>query len=130
MDYKVIIELFENSIKDIAILDKDANFIYANESYLNRTGYTKEELIGQNAAILKSGKHNTVFYKNLWTSLSNNQNFNAVFTNKNKNGTLYYEEQIIIPITEVGEEQTYLVIGKDSSSEIVEQLNSICQQDI
>lgn len=130
MDYKVIIELFNNSIKDIAILDKDANFIYANESYLNRTGYTCEELMGQNVRILKSGKHNEKFYDNLWNTLEQNKNFNAIFTNKNKSGTLYYEEQVIIPITEEGEDQHYLVIGADSSSEIMNQLSSLCQEDI
>ena len=117
-------------MKDIAIIDSKSRFVYANESYLNRAGYDKEELLGQKVSILKSGYHDDSFYKELWSTLNNNKNFNAIFTNKNKNGTLYHEEQTIIPIGEMSDYQNFLVIGVDSTSTIIQELDSLCLQDI
>lgn len=129
-DIELFLQLFNNSIKDIAIIDEECRFVYANQSYLDRTGYDKDELIGKRANILKSGYHDDSFYKKLWDNLNANKNFNAIFTNKNKNGTLYYEEQTIIPMGEVGENKHYLVIGVDSACDIADQLNNLCMQDI
>lgn len=124
----VMNQLFENSIKDIAVIDNNSIFLYANESYLNRTGYTKVELLGKKASILKSGFHDKEFYDDLWKTLNSNKNFTAIFTNKNKNGSLYYEEQTIITIAESGESQSFLVIGVDSCDTITSELNSLCNE--
>lgn len=126
----LIKELFESSMKDIAILDSNARFLYMNESYLNRTGYSKKELLGKKASILKSGFHDDSFYDALWKALKTHNNFNAVFTNKNKNGVLYHEEQTIIPIGQTEDSQTFLVVGTDCCSVINDELNALCVQDI
>jgi diguanylate cyclase (GGDEF)-like protein/PAS domain S-box-containing protein len=69
-----------------------------NEAWVTLTGYTKEEAIGQNARIIKSGKHNLTFYKKMWGVILAGKVWHGELINKKKNGSLYFEEQTITPV--------------------------------
>ncbi len=125
-----LLKAFNGSIKSIALLDFEARFLYVNEIFQHRCGYSKEELLGKKVTMLKSGKHDDAFYKALWDELNTNQIYQAVFTNKNKSGTLYCDEQTIIPIGEVGSSQNFLVVGKDISQTITSELNNMAYSEI
>jgi len=51
------------------ITDIEGNIEYANKKLIETTGYSKEEVIGQNPRILSSGKHPKIFYKDLWDTI-------------------------------------------------------------
>ena len=105
----------EQSADHVAIISNKGFYRYVNASYAKRTGYSKEELLGKNPKILKSGKHDKEFYHNLWTDLLNQKVIDATFINKKKNGNLYFDDQTITPILADGKIVSYLVIGKDVS---------------
>ena len=105
----------EQSADHVAIINNKGFYRYVNTSYAKRTGYSKEELLGKNPKILKSGKHDKEFYHNLWTDLLNHKVVDATFINKKKNGNLYFDDQTITPILADGKIVSYLVIGKDVS---------------
>ena len=105
----------EQSADHVAIISNKGFYRYVNASYAKRTGYDKEELLGKNPKILKSGKHDKEFYHNLWTDLLNHKVVDATFINKKKNGNLYFDDQTITPIIADGKIVSYLVIGKDVS---------------
>ena len=105
----------EQSADHVAIISNKGFYRYVNASYAKRTGYEKEELLGKNPKILKSGKHDKEFYHNLWTDLLNHKVVDATFINKKKNGNLYFDDQTITPIIADGKIVSYLVIGKDVS---------------
>ncbi|MCD8477309.1 MAG: PAS domain S-box protein [Sulfurospirillum sp.] len=73
------IKLFQKAIDQnhdaIALFNGDGDYIYVNESYVKRTGYSATELIGKNPKILKSGYHDESFYKNLWQRLLSKTSF-------------------------------------------------------
>ncbi len=62
------------------------------------TGYTAEEAIGRTPRLLKSGKHELAFYKNLWTTLLAGGTWRGSFTNRRKDGSFYHDEHTITPV--------------------------------
>ena len=82
----------------VAITDSGANFIWANPALTHLTGYPIEELIGQNARILKSDKQDPTYYEQLWRTILSGRTWRGEFINRRKDGSLYTEEQAITPV--------------------------------
>ena len=88
----------EQSPVSIVITDTIGNIEYCNPKALETSGYTLEELKGQNPRLLKSGETTPTDYKELWDTISLGGKWNGVFHNKRKDGSLYYEYASISPI--------------------------------
>lgn len=88
----------EQTLDTIIITDQTGTIQYVNPAFERITGYTRKEVIGSNPRILKSGKHNTEFYQNLWDTLAQGKTFQGRIVNKKKDGTLFTEEASISPI--------------------------------
>jgi len=105
----------------IVITDADANIQYVNKAFESVTGYSTEEVIGQNPRILQSGENDEGFYKKLWGTLTNGQPWKGRLTNKKKDGTLYVEEATISPVRDVTGKIVNYVAAK---SDITERLQT------
>lgn len=67
-DLRVVSVAFES--KDpILITDADANILRANQTFLKLSGYSMEELIGQNPRIFQTGRYGKNFYEGMWKQL-------------------------------------------------------------
>lgn len=82
----------------VSITDKDGNIIYANDVFCKVSKYTKEELIGSNHRIIKSGFHPPEFYKNIWKTIYSGNVWQGEIKNKAKDGTFYWVRTLIAPI--------------------------------
>ncbi len=82
----------------IVITDDNGIIEWVNPAFIEMTGYTREEILGQNPRILKSGRHNTQFYEQLWQTVLSGQVWFGEITNCRKDGTIYTEEQTIAPV--------------------------------
>ncbi len=91
-------EVIHQSASSIIITDTDGNIEYVNPFFEKITGYSFNEVKGENPRILKSGLHNEEFYKNLWDTITSGRVWHDVFINKRKDESLYYEDAIIFPI--------------------------------
>jgi len=100
----------ENSYNSIVMTDIDKNITYVNDVAIYETGYSREELIGENPRILKSGLNNDVFYQELDTALAQGKKWEGEFINKKKDDSLFYEKASIMPIYQDGELVNYLAI--------------------
>jgi len=87
-----------NSPISIVITDRDGNIEFVNKAFCRTTGYSFNELLHQNPKILKSGEQPESFYKELWETITSGKNWQGEFHNKKKNGELYWEKAVIIPI--------------------------------
>jgi len=85
----------------ILLTDTSGNIEYVNKFFEKITGYSANEVIGQNPRILKSGAHDEKFYKNLWETILSGNVWKGRFKNKKKDGSFYYEKAIIIPIKDL-----------------------------
>jgi diguanylate cyclase (GGDEF)-like protein/PAS domain S-box-containing protein len=88
----------EHCPESVIVTDHDGRIEYVNATCERVTGYPRDELIGRTPALLKSGAHEADFYRSLWSALLAGREFRAVFTNRRKNGELYYEEKFIRPL--------------------------------
>lgn len=82
----------------IVITDKEGKIVWVNPAFSNLTGYASEEAVGNNPRMLKSGMHDSSFYKDLWKTIGSGQVWSGEIVNRHKNGTLYSEEQTITPV--------------------------------
>ncbi|MCW8848645.1 MAG: PAS domain S-box protein [Melioribacteraceae bacterium] len=89
----------ECAANSIIMFDRNGDIIWCNNAFTKLSGYSSEELIGKNPRILKSGKHDKLFYSNLWKTILGGRVWSGEIINKKKNGDLYYEEMIITPVS-------------------------------
>lgn len=117
MQYDLIRKLsltVAQSPSSIVITDIHRNIEYINPRFEEVTGYKRDDVIGKNASLLKSGKTAVQTYKKLANDLATGKAWRGEFINKKKNGELYWEMATISPIrNENGETSHYVFIGED-----------------
>ncbi|MBM4176675.1 MAG: PAS domain-containing sensor histidine kinase, partial [Ignavibacteria bacterium] len=104
----------EQSPASVVITNPDGYIEYVNPKFIEITGYTLEEAVGQNPRILKSGVHTVALYKELWDTISSGKEWKGELCNKKKNGELYWESELIFPIkNERGEILHFMALKED-----------------
>jgi PAS domain S-box-containing protein len=79
------------SLNDAVVLtDENGNILEVNDVFCRITGYSKDEVIGKNPRILKSGLHDANFYKEMWDSILTKGYWKGEIINKKKNGEFYF----------------------------------------
>ena len=102
----------ENVKASVVITDKNGTIEFANPFFSELTGYSKEEYIGLNPRILKSGYHTQGFYEHFWDTIRSGQTWEGEFYNKKKSGELYWERAVISPLYNENNEITHFVAIK------------------
>jgi len=88
----------EQAAEAIVITDTKGDIQYVNPAFETITGYTREEVLGRNPGVLKSGEHDQKFYQNLWDTIKRGDVWTGRFINRKKDGKLYHEEATISPV--------------------------------
>lgn len=108
----------EQSPLSILITDKMGMIEYVNPKLVQITGYTSDELMGQNPRIFKSGEKTAEDYKELWDTISSGNEWHGEFHDRKKDGELYWESASISPIrNEKGEIINYIAIKEDITNQ-------------
>ena len=109
----VLLEAVEKSASSIVITDADGRILYVNPQFTRATGYSREEAIGQNPRILKSGYTPPEEYRELWQTISSGQTWRGEFHNKRKDGSLFWETAVITPVKDADGRITHYLAVKD-----------------
>ena len=81
----------EQSPTVVLIVDTKGEIEYVNPRFTEVTGYSMDEVRGQNPNILKSEPHtNKVEYKKLWKTISAGGTWHGIFKNRKKNNEIYW----------------------------------------
>ena len=88
----------EQSPSSVIITDINGNIEYVNQKLTQVVGYSREELIGENPRIFKSGHMANNVYEELWSTILSGRNWHGELKNKRKDGSLILEDVIISPI--------------------------------
>ncbi|MES9969865.1 MAG: diguanylate cyclase, partial [Candidatus Thiodiazotropha sp.] len=103
----------EQSPVSVMISNPQGVIEYVNESFVENSGYSKEEVIGGTPSLLKSGHTSQAQYKQLWETVLAGEVWRGQLCNKRKDGTLYWEEAIISPVKDSGGQLTHLIAVKE-----------------
>lgn len=104
----------------IVISDREGHILWVNEAFCRLTGYTRDEVVGQNPKVLKSGVHDPEFYRELWATVLDGRVWRGEITNRRKDGSTYHEEMTITPVRATGGAITHFIAIKQ---DITEQLS-------
>ena len=81
----------------VSVTDVTGRITYANEKFCEISGYRREELLGQNHRIIKSGFHPKSYYEGMWRTISQGKVWSGVTCNRKKDGESYWVESTIVP---------------------------------
>lgn len=111
---KLLYDAIDRAPSSVVITDVNGTILYVNPSFEKTTGYTKNEAIGENPRVLKSGYQDVNFYKKMWDTLLSGKEWQGEILNKKKNGEVYWEQASIAPISdENGEIVNFVAIKHD-----------------
>jgi PAS domain S-box-containing protein len=116
-----------NTNDSIVITNRSGTIQYVNPAFSRITGYTREEAIGQNPRVLKSGYQDHDFYVRMWDTLLQGKVWEGRLVNRKKDGSLYTELASISPIRNATGKITHFVAVKRDITHEVE-LESQLQQ--
>lgn len=111
-----VLSIAVDSAAIVAITDANGIITEANQVFCDISGYTRDELVGQNHRILKSGEHSPEFFKEMWRTLTKGSIWRGEVCNKRKNGTLYWVDSTIVPVLDHnGNPTQYIAVRVDIS---------------
>lgn len=112
--YRKLTRAVEQSPASVVITDTEGRIEYVNPKFTEVTGYTIEEVIGENPRVLKSGDIPPDYYKAMWTTIKAGEEWHGEFLNRRKDGSTFWEVASICPIiSEEGEINAFLAVKED-----------------
>lgn len=107
----------ENSPNVVLVTDRNGFIEYANPRFEIVTGYSSEEVVGENMRILNSGANDPELYKSLWIEILKGNHWSGEFQNRRKSGELYWSRQSIAPIFNKSNDITHFVSIQEDITE-------------
>jgi PAS domain S-box-containing protein len=114
-----LLSAIEQVAEAIIITDPEGAIQYVNPAFEEVTGYEADEVRGQNPRILKSGKQDDLFYRELWQTITGGKTWQGRLVNKRKDGTLCTEDATISPVVDAtGSITNFVAVKRDITAEI------------
>jgi len=107
--------ILESAGEGILLTDTEARIQYVNRALEKQSGYTLDELKGQNTRILGSGQMPDAVFDQMWETLSNKHHWSGELVNRRKDGTIYDVSTTITPILDNGQISGYVSVQADIS---------------
>lgn len=107
--HQMIARAVEHTEDSVLITDRLGVIRYVNPGFSRTTGYSADDVQGHTPRLLKSGRHEPTFYRQLWGRLLAGEPYQGLIVNRKKSGELYTSQQTISPIRDENGEITHFV---------------------
>lgn len=109
----------EQAAEAIVITDTTGRIQYVNPAFERVSGYVRDEVLGRNPRVLKSGNLDKTFYKNLWDTIHKGEVWTGRFVNKRKDGSIYKEDSTISPVRDSnGKIVNFVAVKRDMTEHL------------
>jgi PAS domain S-box-containing protein len=85
----------------VSITNLQGTITYANQRFCDISGYSREELLGQNHRIVKSDEHPPQVFEELWRTICRGDVWHGDIKNRKKDGVFYWVNATIVPLLDV-----------------------------
>ncbi len=107
--------IFEHTGEGIMITDGDRRIVDVNPAFTRITGFPREEVLGKDPRILRSGRQEAGFYEAMWEKIKREGVWEGEIWNRKRNGEIFCEWLSIFALREAGEITNYIGIFTDIS---------------
>ncbi|MBI4829913.1 MAG: PAS domain S-box protein [Nitrospinae bacterium] len=109
----------EQAAEAIVITAANGAIEYVNPAFERISGYTREQALGENPRILKSGEHGPGFYREMWDTLLARRVWHGRIVNRRKDGGRFEEDVTISPILDLtGAITNFVALKRDVTREV------------
>ena len=109
--------IFESTQESVMLTDAAGAIIAVNPAFEAISGYSEAEAVGRHPRFLQSGKHDSAYYRELWTSLRTSGQWRGEIWNRRKNGQVYPERMSINVVRgDDGQVDAYVSVSSDISA--------------
>ncbi len=103
---------------NVIYVDLDGKILNVSENVINKSGYTKKELIGANTRLFNSNFHPKAFFKEMWDTILKGEVWSGEVRNKRKDGSIYWTYSTIIPIRDIYNNVAYFINVRQDITEV------------
>ena len=93
----------------MTVTNAEGMILRVNQAFTRITGYSAEEVIGQNPRLLHSGRQDPTFYTEMWSRIRQTGSWQGEIWNRHKDGEAYYGWLSITAVRATGEHVTHYV---------------------
>ncbi|WDG81025.1 EAL domain-containing protein [Pseudomonas chlororaphis] len=109
--------VFDCTREGVLVSDRRGQIVHVNRAFIEITGYQREEVLGRQPSMFKSGHHTADFYQAMFDSLNTTGEWSGEIWNRRKCGEIYPQWQTIRAIrNDDGQLSHYVAVFSDISA--------------
>ncbi len=109
--------VFDSTREGVLVTDAQGLIVHVNRAFMAITGYQREDVLGQQPSLFKSGRHSSKFYQQMFQSLERTGEWSGEIWNRRKSGEIYPQWQTIRVIhDDQGQASHYVAVFSDISA--------------
>ena len=115
---KIANSVFNNVLEGIIVTDTKGLVVEVNDAFCTLSGYSRAEILDKEPRFLKSGHHDSSFFKAMWDSLLSEQHWHGNVWNRHKDGGVFVCSTTITAITDAkGQVSNYIGTFSDITTQ-------------
>ncbi|TLG91472.1 EAL domain-containing protein [Pseudomonas edaphica] len=109
--------VFDCTREGVLVTDAHGLIVHVNRAFMEITGYSREDVMGERPSLFKSGRHSSNFYQQMFQTLERTGEWSGEIWNRRKSGEIYPQWQTIRVIhNDQGQVSHYVAVFSDISA--------------